>query len=358
MLLDGSGYRLFGENQGNREAFLISQLKSLTKHHYANCRQYAHAIDATFPLWREALTLEQMPYLPVGLFKELRLSSVSSSEVFRIVTSSGTTGQKVSQVVLDKETAKLQSNALLDILSEVVGKKRLPMLIVDAEDTIKSRDSRNARAAGIIGLMSLGRKYTFLNDKDMQPQAAKLADFLKENGKEPFLIFGFTFMVWQYLFQYFKDREMDLSNGILVHSGGWKNLVNQSVDNVVFRQKLNEAFGLKHIVNFYGMAEQTGSIFVEAEDALLHPSVYSDVIIRDPLTLQPLPIGQEGIIQVLSILPRSYPGHSILTEDVGIIESVDAAENKLGGKAFRVLGRLPKSELRGCSDVHASIHGV
>ena len=311
-------------------------------------------IDAFTPDWASARSIEELPFLPVGMFKDRRLSSVPDEEIFKTVTSSGTTGQRVSQVVIDRNTSKLQSNALLEILGDILGNNRLPMLIIDAEETIKSRDSRNARAAGIIGLMSLGRKFTFSNDSDMNPSKNQLIDFLSEHGGKPFLVFGFTFMVWQYLYQPYKDLGLDMSNAILVHSGGWKNLVDQSVDNSVFRKSLYDSLGIKKIVNFYGMAEQTGSIFIESDDMFLHPSIYSDVIIRDPLTLRPLPVGQPGIVQVLSVLPHSYPGHSILTEDIGIIESVDDKTNKLGGKSIRIIGRLPKSELRGCSDVHAS----
>jgi hypothetical protein len=354
MTLDRSGYKLFGETQVAREQFLLPRLNQLTEHHYQNCLEYGRMIDAFSPDWALARSIEELPFLPVGMFKDRRLSSVPSEEIFKTVTSSGTTGQRVSQVVLDRNTSKLQSNALLEILGDILGKNRLPMLIIDAEETIKSRDSRNARAAGIIGLMSLGRKFTFSNDNDMNPSKNQLIDFLTEHGEKPFLVFGFTFMVWQYLYQPYKDLGLDMSNAILVHSGGWKNLVDQSVDNSVFRKSLYDSLGIKKIVNFYGMAEQTGSIFIESDDMFLHPSIYSDVIIRDPLTLKPLPVGKPGIVQVLSVLPHSYPGHSILTEDIGIIESIDDKENKLGGKSIRIIGRLPKSELRGCSDVHAN----
>lgn len=357
MKLDEHSYRLFGESQAVRESYLFPHLVQLTQHHYENCQEYARAIDAFFPRWDSAQSINQLPFLPVGLFKERRLSSVPDSEIFKIVTSSGTTGQNVSQVVLDRNTAKLQSSALLDILGDSIGKHRMPMLIIDAEETIKSRTSRNARAAGIIGLMSLGRKFTFLNDKNMNPMKDELLRFLDRHGREPFLIFGFTFMVWQYLFQPFKDLDLDMSNGVLVHSGGWKNLVDQSVTNDVFRQSLLNSFGIRNVTNFYGMAEQTGSVFIESDDYLLHPSIYSDVIIRDPLSLEPVPVGQSGVVQVLSSLPYSYPGHSILTEDIGVIETVDSTEHKLGGKALRIIGRLPKSELRGCSDVHATSRG-
>jgi hypothetical protein len=357
MSLSDSGLKLFGETQFSREQFLLPRLVHLTKHHYEHCVEYARMIDAFYPGWETAKTIEELPFIPVGMFKERRLSSVPEADIFKTVTSSGTTGQRVSQVVLDRETSKRQSNALLEILGEVLGKNRLPMLIIDAEDTIKSRHSRNARAAGIIGLMSLGRKFTFSNDNEMMPSKRQLTDFLAEHGQQPFLVFGFTFMVWQYLYQPYKDHGLDMSNAILVHSGGWKNLQDQSVDNSVFRERLSESLGITKVVNFYGMADQSGSVFIESDDSFLHPSIYSDVIIRDPLTLEPVPTGQPGVVQVLSVLPHSYPGHSILTEDIGVIENIDAQSNKLGGKSIRIIGRLPKSELRGCSDVHASTRG-
>ena len=75
------------------------------------------------------------------------------------------------------------------------------------------------------------------------------------------------------------------------------------------------------------------------------------MIVRHPETWEEQPVGEPGVLQVLSAVPTSYPGHSILTEDRGVVEAVDADE--LGGKAFRVLGRLPKAELRGCSDTYA-----
>ena len=55
-------------------------------------------------------------------------------------------------------------------------------------------------------------------------------------------------------------------------------------------------------------------------------------------------------MQVLSVLPGSYPGHSILTEDVGVIHGEDDAAAGVAGRYFEILGRVPRAELRGCSD--------
>ncbi len=141
----------------------------------------------------------------------------------------------------------------------------------------------------------------------------------------------------------------------LLHSGGWKKLQDQAVDNAAFNAKLKDGANISRVMNFYGMAELPGTIFLENEDGLLYPPSFADVIIRDPLSLQSLPRGQPGLIQILSVLPRSYPGHSLLTEDIGVIESTDSGTKGVFGHGLRVLGRAPRAERRGCSDALASM---
>ena len=63
------------------------------------------------------------------------------------------------------------------------------------------------------------------------------------------------------------------------------------------------------------------------------------------------------IIQVVSALPRSYPGHSLLTEDEGVILGEDDCPCGRKGKYIQVLGRMAQAELRGCSDTYAEEHG-
>ena len=41
------------------------------------------------------------------------------------------------------------------------------------------------------------------------------------------------------------------------------------------------------------------------------------------MTHAPLSFNEEGLIQVISLLPSSYPGNSILTEDIGVILGED-----------------------------------
>ena len=78
---------------------------------------------------------------------------------------------------------------------------------------------------------------------------------------------------------------------------------------------LREVCGDMEVADYYGMVEQTGCIYLECEEGHLHASTYSDVIVRRPLDFSLASVGERGILEVVSLLPESYPGHALLTED-------------------------------------------
>ncbi len=347
----------YGLPQAEKQRFLLPILNALTQHHRERCAAYRQILDVMHPQFHDAESLEQLPWLPVGLFKSHRLVSVPDTEVVRTLTSSGTSGQAVSRIELDRQTASNQTQALAHIMGEVLGKSRLPMILVDTRSLLKDRSQFSARAAGVLGMMNLGRAHFWALDEQMQLDRAGLDAFLDQYGDQPFLIFGFTFMVWQYLLQQVRTNPVDLGHGVLIHSGGWKKLQDQAISNAEFKAQFAEITGLRRVHNFYGMVEQVGSVFLEGSDGRLHAPYYADVIVRSPDTWEPCGVGQPGVLQVLSALPGSYPGHCLLTEDLGVVHAIDPGDCPWRGKAFEVLGRVPKAELRGCSDVHAMAHG-
>ena len=189
----------------------------------------------------------------------------------------------------------------------------------------------------------------------MNLQFDRVDSFLQENHGEKIFLFGFTFMIWQHFYKALiqQNRHLDLSNAILIHGGGWKKLIDSSVSPDEFRQSLKNVCDIPQVFSYYGMVEQTGCIYTECEYGHLHASVYSNIIVRRAIDFSPCDIGEKGIIQVLSTLPKSYPGHSLLTEDEGVILGIDDCPCGRKGKYFDVIGRLAKAELRGCSDTYA-----
>jgi len=344
----------FSAPQHDKDRLLLDGLNDLSRHHQKHCEPFRNVIDALWNGQATADQIESLPFLPVSIFKTQRLSSVSSDDIRLTLTSSGTTGQTVSQILVDAETSMRQQKALTQSLAHIIGPKRLPMLVIDTDAVFKDPAKMGARGAGVLGLMRYGHSHAFALTPELAPDPDAVRAFLEKIDGKPFFMFGFTFMVWIHFYEHFKNLDVDLSKGILIHSGGWKKMIEKSVDPSVFRDSMKEAFGLEKIHNFYGMVEQIGSIFIEGDDGLLYPPNFSDVIIRDPVTWQPVETGKPGIIQVLSLIPKSYPGNSLLTEDLGVIESIDGGIGGWMGKGLRVLGRVPKAELRGCSDVIAS----
>ena len=323
-------------------------LGALTRQHMRDCPAYGDWVRAAFADPATARRVSDLPWLPVGVFKSHLLASVPPDKIVRTLASSGTSGQAVSRVPLDAATAGRQARALSRILQSVLGPKRLPMLIVDSEAAIAAAGILSARGAGILGMMPFGHHHTFLLDPEMTARTERLAAFLDVHGGGPVLIFGMTAMVWRHLAPAVEAVGGSLADAVLVHGGGWKALANLGLDNAAFKQDLHRRTGLTRAVNFYGMAEQVGSVFLEGDDGLLHAPATADVIIRDPASWDEAPTGTPGVIQVVSLLPTSYPGHSILTEDWGVVEDIDG--DRWRGKAFRVLGRVPRVELRGCGD--------
>jgi phenylacetate-coenzyme A ligase PaaK-like adenylate-forming protein len=338
----------------NKNEMLIRWLNIITKYHFENCIEYKNIINAIWNGSRVIEKIEDFPYLPVSIFKKLGLTSVNKDDIKITLTSSGTTGQDVSKIYLDSQTSGLQQKALVNSLGKFLGNKRLPMLVIDSGSVFKDPKLMSARGAGVLGLMRYGTDHHFAIDDQGNPNFDDVIKFLKKYKDRPFFMFGFTFMVWKEFFQKFKGTGLDLSNAVLIHSGGWKKMVEESVSPEIFKSALLEEFGLKNIYNFYGMVEQIGSLFFEGPDGLLYPPNFADVIIRDPISFDPLPTGETGLIQVVSMLPVSYPGHSLLTEDLGVVETIDPIKIGWKGKGLRVIGRVPKAELRGCSDVIAA----
>jgi len=332
--------------QKEKGPFLTQQLLALTQYHLKHCPSYKNILQGIQFKASRVEKIDQIPFIPVRLFKDLELSSAAPEDIVKIMTSSGTTGQKVSKIYLDKETSINQQKTLIKIVSDSIGKDRLPMLIVDSPSVLQNRKMMSARGAGILGFMLFASdKHYVLND-EMNVDVKGVHAFLKKHRDKPILIFGFTFMIWRYL----KEMQIPIPNGILIHGGGWKKLKEEAVSPSIFKQTLKKNLGLSKVYDYYGMVEQTGSVYMECEKGYFHASIFSDVILRRESDFSVCNTQEKGIIQVLSMLPKSYPGHSILTEDVGILLGEDNCACGRLGKYFIVQGRLKNAEIRGCSD--------
>lgn len=350
-LIDIEPYSL-SKDEKNRAYNKI--LNKLTIHHYNNCKEYKKIFDTLKINPSLNNDIKSTPSLPVRLFKEYDLHSVDKSDIIKTMTSSGTSGQSVSKIFLDKSTATIQTKILAKILSNFIGKKRLPMLIIDTKAILKNRSSFSARGAGILGFTMFGFDVTYALNEDMSIDFESVQLFLDKHKDKDILIFGFTSIIWEHFHKELlnsSDNKINIDKGILIHGGGWKKLESQSVDSLTFKKMIENSCGIKKIYNYYGMIEQTGSIFMECEEGHLHCSIYSDIDILNE-SLEIVDKNQSGLVKLYSVLPYSYPGHIILTEDSGEILGEDDCPCGRKGKYFKIYGRVKNAEIRGCSDTY------
>ena len=345
----------YSMDKEEKNRFLTGILKELSLHHYHNSAEYKRLIDGLGVDIGGIGSYYDIPFLPVRLVKEYDLRSVGSEQVAKTMTSSGTTGQQVSKIYLDRETSANQTKTLTKIVNSYIGSSRLPMIILDTSAVVKNRAMFSARGAGILGFQMFGRDKIYALDENMQLDINGLEAFLQKHNGEDIFLFGFTFMIWQHFYEELKKSGVkpDLSRGILIHGGGWKKLADKKVSPEEFKKSLNEVCGITRVHDYYGMVEQTGTIYMECECGHLHASIFSDVITRRAEDFSACGIGEKGLIEVVSVLPKSYPGHALLTEDEGIILGEDDCPCGRKGKYFSVSGRIKNAEIRGCSDTYA-----
>ena len=103
--------------KSDKEKLLFEALMYLTKYHYDKCGYYKNIIDKLHIDKNTIKTTRDIPFIPVRLFKEFELKSVSNEEVFKMLTSSGTSGQSVSKIYLDKINIANQTKTLAHIIT-------------------------------------------------------------------------------------------------------------------------------------------------------------------------------------------------------------------------------------------------
>jgi len=339
-LLDGKDY------------YFKKKIFQLTKFHYNNSYIYKTLIDKLKFNFKDNNELEKFPYLPITLFKDLDLISAPKNKIIKTLLSSGTSGTGRSKIYLDKANSLNLVKTLKSIMKKSLGKERLPMLIVDKDPRLNTKNDFTARSAAILGFSIFGKKHTYLLNENNEIDYNLLNDFLKKYHKEKFFIFGFTSFIYENLILKIEPKKLkfNMNEAFLLHGGGWKKMEEKKISNEIFKKKLFNKLMIKNIQNYYGLIEQTGSIFLECPKCnSFITSIYSNVLIRDN-NFNIVKDGSKGLIQLFSLVPSSYPGHNIITEDIGAIVEKNR-ECKINTKHFIVYGRSTKSEIRGCSDV-------
>lgn len=347
----------YGYSTAEHAAGCLDLLREQVRRAAAHCPEYAQYIDCWPVGLDSAQSVAELPYLPVSVFKRRPpLALVPPDKFQRVLLSSATTGQEPSRIAVDAITAKRMTKGVVGILRDFIGSQRRPYLVIDGQGTNADTASLGARGAAIRALAPFATETVYgLRGAELEPDLDALQGFAAQHRDEPVIVYGFTSILWtKFIKPFFRQgRSFGLRNAVVLHSGGWKKLLAESVSKEEFNHSAAVVFGCpsEKIIDYYGMVENLGIIYPDCVAGNKHAPAYGAVVIRDPLTLRPVPVGGVGIIQVCSVLPASFPGHLLLTEDLATLVGDGCCSCGRPGPVFRFAGRIAKAEVRGCGNI-------
>lgn len=347
--------------QAEKEKIFTSDIMQAVNWHYQNSFEFKSFCQNQGFSPSKNYNVDEIPFIPVSLFKKIDFLSVPKDSIIKTLYSSSTTGIP-SKIMIDQITSDNQRNVANKILSDFLGKIRRHFIVFDSESTIKSiNGDLSSRNTAIRGMLPLAKSMSFILDDNLE---LDINLFDKEISKikkdESICYFGFTWLAYGIYLKNKNNNEFKKivarTSGwdkIFLHIGGWKKLQDIAVSKEDFSADMSEFLDLfpSRVIDFYGMTEQLGTVYPDCKEGFKHIPVYSELIIRDLKTLAPVGIGKSGFIQLLSPLPHSYPGISILADDIGKIVGIDDCKCGRKGKYFIFERRSEKAELKGCGDV-------
>lgn len=351
---------VYSDTEQTNQLFLQALQEELI-FHYEHNEMYRQFCDRKgFDPHAEISSLEAIPPVAVSVFKDLGMSlaSVPKEDIKLRLQSSATSGTP-STIVVDKITSKRQAKAMVKVIQEAIGRERKPFLVMDIDPRSEFRALLGARFAAITGYLNFASKAGyFLKAKDgvsyfdvdaMQEYVATIP------ADQPVVVFGFTYILYSNVLKSIREKGITISlpkGSKIIHIGGWKKLESEKISKELFNQQLADCFGIEpvDVIDIYGFTEQMGLNYPDCPCGCKHESSYVKVLVRDVVTNEVLPAGEEGKLEFITPVPHSYPGNLVLTDDLGMIIDGDCPYGR-AGKRFKILGRLKKAEIRGCGDI-------
>ncbi|WP_020569214.1 long-chain-fatty-acid--protein ligase [Neolewinella persica] len=274
--------------------------------------------------------MEDIPYLPIALFKRYTLRS-GEWEPVRTFSSSGTTGSTTSRHPLRNEEW-YRTNAREAFNTQYGPLKDRPVLALLPAYLERTGSSLVFMADDFIRQSGHELSGFFLDDLTALQKRLTWIQAHHE-GPAPLLI-GVSFA----LLDLAESYPGDLSKFIIMETGGMKGR-RREMTREELHGTLSEAFNVKNIHSEYGMTELLSQAYAP-EAGLFYPAPTLRATTReitDPLTATaPGKTGALNLIDLANLNTISF----IATDDLGRVNA---------DGTFEVLGRMDASDVRGCN---------
>lgn len=347
------------DQQASRELFCKAMLENF-QFQYEHCEAYRKIAEHAGMKPDEAFSEEditKIPPLPTLLFKHHHLYSMRKSQMFIKATSSGTKG-KFSRIGFELSGLLCGLRMVLE-----VGKLRNLFSFVPSHYMVLGykphRSNQTAVAKTAFGVTlftpALSRTYIlkYRNGK-YEPDFANMKQALLKHAKSAFPVRFIGFPSYTYFLLKQMEEEgvrLKLRKGSKVMlGGGWKRFYTQQVDKQELYELVEKVLGVKDcdVIEFFGAVEHP-ILYCDCPRHHFHVPVYSEVLIRDAETLQSVPLGTVGLVNLLTPMVKATPILSVMTDDLGVLHEGKECGCGIDSPYLEVIGRVGVQDIKTCA---------
>ncbi len=132
--------------------------------------------------------------------------------------------------------------------------------------------------------------------------------------------------------------------------GGWKQFYAEKADKSEFFRLAQKVLGIedKDIVEFFGAVEHP-ILYCDCPYHHFHVPAYSRVVIRSADTLEPVPEGTAGLVNLVTPMIKASPILSVMTDDIGVLHSADECGCGIKTPFLEIIGRVAPTDIKTCA---------
>lgn len=320
---------------------------------------YVRALASRYGFSPEKLTepedLYGVPPIFVETLKIHRFLSIPEEHVALTLTSSGTGGQK-TQALFDAagvgRIQRISARIFRDIgfcSDRPAGYLMFSYAREDAKEIGTSWSDEQEMACAPISearwLLRRDESGAFCFDAS---EAAR--SLVEMAGKGPVRMLGFPAFMFQTL------EEMDRMglkakvhpDSFVIAGGGWKNHAGKPMTQKEFAAELERRLGLPrtNVRDLYGMVEH-GIPYCSCPEGHHHVPSFARVAVRHPVTMERLPYGEEGLLQLIAPWNVAQPNCSVLSTDLVTVR--EGCPCGMPGEYIASIRRGGNTKHKGCA---------
>jgi len=335
-------------------------MKENVNFHFKRCSEYkAILVNLGFDMntLHSIDDISKIPPLPTSYLKNNSLLSKPYNRLLIKTTSSGTGGKKTLSG-FDVSSGLCAIFMVLKVFRfhKMLSLRRANYIILGYQPD-KSNQTAMAKALKAITLLAPAKEVEYaliFKNGEYEINIEGLVCAVTKFGKQnrPVRIVGFPAYLKMFLDELnARNIRMDLhKNSKIMVGGGWKALFSDEIAKDDLISMANHTLGIRkeNFKDHFSTAEHPIN-YISCANNRFHVPVFSRVIIRDVRTLEPVPYGTPGLLNLVTPLLSSVPYGSIMTDDIAVMKNGDECGCGIRSPYFELLGRVGLSSIKTCT---------